>query len=142
MLFDAEEENLALPLLFELMLASARRLIRLRAEDAGGTVRVAVVVADAKVLKIPLIEEVDDVSKAELLLLFEAVFTLTGQLIGLRAENTEDVARVADAEVFRAMLIALPALVLRSGFPSDLSPDVVFAATVALEGGRATVAAA
>ena len=83
MLFDAEEENLALLLLFEAMLATARRLIGLMAEDAGGTVRVAVVVADAKVLKIPLIEEVDDVSKAELLLLFEAVFTLTGQLIGL-----------------------------------------------------------
>ena len=113
-----EEEAVTLLLFFE------------EAKDAEGTVR------DAEVFKILLIEEVDDAGKAALLLLlfFEAVPALA-ELIGLRTEDA------GVAEVLMAMLIALPALVLRSGVPSDLSPDAAVA-VVALEGGRITLDAA
>jgi hypothetical protein len=127
MLIDAEEENsmlLLLSLFVIAVLVFARQLIGLRAEDTLGTARVAVAVADAGVLKRQLIWGVGDTDRATLLLLF----------VAFRAEDA------ACGEVIWAVLIALPALVLRSGVPSDLSPDV-FVTAVVLE-GRVTYAAA
>ena len=132
---DADRAALLL-LSFEAVLAFARQSIGLRAEDAGGAGRVAVVVADVEALRTLLVEDVNGANKAALLLLlfFEAVPALA-ELIGLRTEDA------GVAEVLMAMLIALPALVLRSGVPSDLSPDAAVA-VVALEGGRITLDAA
>ena len=132
---DAKEAALLL-LFFEAMLALARQLVGLRAEEAGGIARVAIVVTDVETLETLLVEGVDGTEKAALLLLlfFEAVLALA-ELVGLRTEDT------GDAEVLSAMLIALPALVLRSGVPSDLNPDAAVA-VVALEGGRITLVAA
>ena len=137
-LYDADEEvdgadKAALLMIVEAVFVPTRQLIELRAEDAGGIARVAVVVADVEALKTLLVEEVDGTDKAALLF-FEAVLALA-RLIGLRTEDT------GDAEVLSAMLIALPALVLRSGVPSDLNPDAAVA-VVALEGGRITLDAA
>ena len=137
-LYDADEEvdgadKAALLLIVEAVFVPARQLIELRAEDAEGIARVAVVVADVEALKTLLVEEVDGTDKAALLF-FEAVLALA-RLIGLRTEDT------GDAEVLSAMLIALPALVLRSGVPSDLNPNAAVA-VVALEGGRITLDAA
>ena len=135
---DVNDANRAALLLlsFEAVLAFARQSIGLRAEDAGGAGRVAVVVADVEALRTLLVEDVNGANKAALLLLlfFEAVPALA-ELIGLRTEDA------GVAEVLMAMLIALPALVLRSGVPSDLSPDAAVA-VVALEGGRITLDAA
>ena len=133
---DANRAALLLLLSFEAVLAFARQLIGLRSEDAGGAGRVAVVVADVEALRTLLVEDVNDANKAALLLLlfFGAVLALA-ELLGLRTEDA------GVAEVLMAMLIALPALVLRSGVPSDLSPDAAVA-IVALEGGRITLDAA
>ena len=139
-LYDADEEvdgadKAALLMIVEAVFVPTRQLIELRAEDAGGIARVAVVVADVEALKTLLVEEVDGTDKAALLLLFfEAVLALAG-LIGLRTEDT------GDAEVLSAMLIALPALVLRSGVPSDLNPDAAVT-VVSLDGGRIILDAA
>ena len=119
------------------MFAPARQLIGLKAEDAGDIARVAIVVTDVEALKTLLVEEVNGTDKAALLLLllfFEAVLALA-ELVGLRTKDT------GDAEVLSAMLIALPALVLRSGVPSDLNPDAAVT-VVSLDGGRIILDAA
>ena len=129
-------DKAALLLFVEAVFAPARQLIGLKAEDARDIARVAIVVTDVEALKTLLVEEVNGTDTAALLLLlfFEAVLALA-ELVGLRTEDT------GDAEVLSAMLIALPALVLRSGVPSDLNPDAAVA-VVALEGGRITLVAA